>query len=174
MDLTTAILIDYVNKFIDTKYFSVKSVTNHYDYDDRVREMKEVVDPATVELNGYAFAELIEQIPDATSANITKMVENLSSLSKKNRIVGWGTETTTTGYSFFDTDSSIGAGTLTLLLHFCWDEDYCCCSEHDVEVKIDNVIYKNHKFYFLTKELEKWLSAEGKPRRKAALNRLFL
>lgn len=169
-------LTAHVSKYINAKYFSVKSSVTYDDphYDCRNTLYNKDVD---VYIQAYIFAELMNSIPDTTLCNITHMVETLQCLDTtcSKTVVGWGHESRKTQYSYTVTDSSIGAGTLTLYLIVRWEGG--CNGDsftHEIAVTIENVIYKDHAYYYLTNTLEEWLRVEGKPKRKAALEQLFI
>ena len=159
----TQILTDYVGRFIDEKYTSLKVKYNDmYHLGEGINSLFK---PVHAEFSPYVLSDLLNSIPDASITEITSMIDNLSSLNKGN--VSYAS------YTFIDTDTSIGLGDLTI--HFKYSDVHCCCCavEYRLEMTIPNVIWTNYKFYYVTKEFENWLNVADKPKRKTALSQLI-
>ena len=166
--------IDYLTNLIDKKYMNLKKTCSSYtDYVNVTPVVEEKVRNASTEINSYVFSEIIDHLPESSIANITPLIEGLESLHKSEDDE-WGHRSIRTSFNFYMTDAASSSGTLTIYFELKDFDEFGILDVHDViEVKMDNVIYKNYSYYYITNDLIKWLSVEDKPKRKKALDMLF-
>lgn len=165
----------YITNVIDKEYMSIKETyTVNNDYTSEQPDVKEKIIDSLNEINPFIFYEIINHLPDSSIADITFLIENLHSLEKKERDA-WGQRYIMTNFNFYITNTDASCGTLTFYFKMINYDEFGILDFLDaIEITMKNVIYKNHKYYYITKELIKWLNVDNKPKRKKALELLFV
>ena len=174
MEFSLAELLANITSYIDKKHLTIKTVYTEHDY-YRVphnENKEENLVAEACDINGTVFSELLNELPDSGKhlADITQQIETITKLHSSSH-GGFGGHRTFTSYKYFPTDGELG----TLRYYYTLENhDEFGIPEDTIEitVEVSNVIYKNHKYYFLSKELEKWLAVEGKPKRSVYLRKL--
>lgn len=175
MEFSKTSVLEFVEKFIDKKYFTTKITSKYYDNygsGERNTTKEECVDHIS-DINGQVLVELVNTLPQdvLALADITQELESFKNLKYSSHTPGFGGIHSTNSYKYFTTQDDLG----TLTLYRCtdsYDEFGMVDDENTIEIEIANVIYKNYKYYYLTKKLYTWLNEEKKPKRSAYLRKL--
>ena len=168
-------VLNYITTFIDNKYLTVDTIITEYESYQipEVVTKKENSISEGFDINGRVFIELIDTLPENVKelGDITQYLESFKTLQSNGYTPGWGGYHTQTSYNFYSTDGNLGILIFKYSLDN-YDEFGIPEDDYEITVRISNVIYKNHKYYYLSKKLEEWLNVEGKPKRQMFLRKL--
>jgi hypothetical protein len=167
--------IDSITSYIDSSYLTIMLKQRYYnEYRGGPVEETEGHISEAVDTNGHVIAELMSVLPDEAKklANITQAIETIKSTGSGTDSHGFGGWRDSVGSSYHQTYGTLG----TFHFHYFyrdWDEFGTPEQDYEIDVSIPNVVYVNHNYYCVTRELVKWLSVEGKAKRQTYLKQIM-
>jgi hypothetical protein len=165
--------IDSITAIIDSSYLTIKTKETEYDQFGEATYTDKDISEA-VDTNGIVIAELISVLPDEAKnlGHITDAIETIKNMNYSfadNLFYGQRTIVST---SYYQTNGTLG----TFDFHYeytRWDSEYGGYEEaYEINVSIPNVVYVDHKYYCLTRELVNWLNVAGKAKRQKYLKEI--
>jgi hypothetical protein len=164
-----------INPIISLKYLTIKTKLTHNE--TFTCSPKNTIEEETIceskEINSTLFSDLLNHLPFEAleMADITYLLDKFKELNHSSHTPGWGGYKSHTTHKFYTNFEDIGILTLSYNRSH-YDEFGSIEEENYIEINIPNVVYKNHKYYFLSVLLENWLNVEGNVKRNRILKQL--
>ncbi len=163
------------NHFLD-EYLTINVLITKYNYyggeGDKVKESSILT--SNVEFNSNFFIDLLEQCKHKENLSLLEITQILEELQQKincSEDVGFGNVSYGFNYKYTQLFGCVGEMKLFFTMSI-GDEFGQLEYEEIYTVTLNNVIYKNHKYYAYTKKFHNWLEEDNKPNRKKIYQKL--